>query len=232
VPAVSAEIRVLQARGTWSNVAVFLKAPRAWYDGGSGTGVTLTLYQHVGGFAIPIAQTTLQELFAATPLYVRLTATQIEARVFVLRGFPGEGFSVGVVQNGAGTSVGAGADFALFCWGDDGDGNDFGGAPSPGGSSSGASGPAASWTEQTGNAPDITLGAQALFFATAERYVEVSADAANGGTLYVGSDAAMTAATAAYELSAGDSVRIEVQNANLIYVGGSDAAEAYRVAVV
>jgi hypothetical protein len=95
--------------------------------------------------------------------------------------------------------------------------------------------PATAWTEISGRAVNTTTTPFAALAAhAATRYVEVSAATTNGGILYVASAllAIGASASAAYELAAGDSVRIEIDNSSKVFVAGSDGLQDYRVAIV
>ncbi len=97
--------------------------------------------------------------------------------------------------------------------------------------------PAGNWVDQTGTAPDGSGGATvatALAAGVAERYVAVSSAKANaaGTILYVKATAGNLASASGYELGPGDTAEIPIVNANLIFVLGSAAGVAYRVAVV
>jgi hypothetical protein len=95
--------------------------------------------------------------------------------------------------------------------------------------------PAAAWSESNGRAPsNLVAPFGALGAGAATRYVEISAASTNLGILYVASAALGIggSAGAAYELAAGDSVRIDIDNASKVFVAGSDALEDYRVAIV
>jgi hypothetical protein len=244
-PTAEFEFTACEIKGSWNNADVYLSASDTWLSPPGGGTLLLRLYALVGG-----APYLLEQVDPNT-LTKTLVGGGFRAYALGVRGRPCDGFRVTVATSlplvNPPFAFGPGQ-LTIFAWGKE--TSESTGAASHvtiDGQPIAVTGtldvidtPAAAWSNQHGTAPDNTVAAfAALAAGAASRYVEISADAANTGTLYVASSALAIggAASAAYELfavpgSAPDSVRLVVDNASKIFVAGSAAGQKYRVAVV
>lgn len=245
--------RVLcEINGVWNNADIYFSGAQAWLDANGNASIVpiFNLYVKIGGQHFLVESKTAAS--GSGQEAPKLLAGAFSAYLFKVRGRPGEGFRVSVTVPS--DPLVPPIDFGIgnvyvVAWGRETapaaeitiDGSttipvDIV-APNPlpvSGTVTVNESPATSWSEQHGTAPDTTTTAfAALAAGAAQRYVDVSADDANGGTLYVASAALASGASAgaAYQLGAGDSVRIFVNNASKIFVAGSVAGQLYRVAV-
>lgn len=238
------ELMLCTLDGVWNNCDVYLAADDRWMLGlVPGTVPLFNLYTVIGGQLFLVAQTPA----STTPF--RQLSGGFSTRLFGVRGRPGEGFRVSVQihapvvpLNPLLNDYGQGRAY-MIAWGEETAPDSV--ALAPGGAVNATivapiplpvvDAPSSTIFEQNGTAPDNTVAPFAPLAAAAPtRYLEVSADSANAGTLYVAAAALAVGNSnqAAYELAAGDSVRIEIDDATKVFVGGSAAGQNYRVAIV
>lgn len=253
VPRPGLEVSLVLRRGAVNNADLYLAVPDTWLTGAPAGDLliipTLHLYRIVSGTRHLLRIVQIADTDNGVQ-WQRVNGSTIKFQLIIARGFPCDGFEVTVscptvVLSGAG--FGSPCSGRMFSWGSEASGEPIGGIETSQGPPIDVNvisaipvtvvgiGAASAWDETNGRAPDNTVADFVpLSSAVATQYVEISAASTNPGTIYVASAALSSGGSdgAAYELQAGDSVRIAIDNADKVFVAGSDAVEDYRVAIV